>query len=85
VGSSFRTMGHFHTLVIKLQLTSISVMKIIRIGHHGPIPRLLRSPDTTPLDFFLWGLMPTGPKCTRERKSCIGIRMLLLTYENTPK
>ena len=25
------------------------------IGHDGPIPWLPRSPDSTPLDFFLWG------------------------------
>jgi hypothetical protein len=27
------------------------------IGHHGPIPWLLRSPNLTTLDLFLWGLM----------------------------
>jgi hypothetical protein len=26
-----------------------------RVGHDGPIPWPPRSPDITPLDFFLWG------------------------------
>ena len=54
------------------------------IGRDGPIPWPPRSPDLTPPDFYLWGLLKqevykTRPKTTEDLKAAISARIALIT------
>jgi hypothetical protein len=56
------------------------------IGHHGPIPWLPKSPDLTPLDFFLWGIMKEisyRTKVHMKEEQLHWVMDVLRTYEYT--
>ena len=57
-------MGHFHITIAMLGPSLMSFCQIGELGG-GFIKYPLRSPDLTPLDFFLWGYVKDKVSATK--------------------